>query len=102
MTTEKKPRRGRGEGGRYWDEKRQRFIAEITIGYTPAGRRIVRRGSGKTKTEARNKLKEVLRDHEDGLTIASPTYTVADAVNNWLTYGLSNRTKNTRDNYRML
>jgi hypothetical protein len=95
-------RRGRGEGGLYWDEQRQRFIAEVTIGYTPAGKRIVRRGSGKTKTEARTKLKQVLRDHEDGLTIGSPYFTVADAVNDWLGYGLTGRSKSTRDNYTIL
>jgi Phage integrase family len=45
MTAAKSPkesRRGRGEGGLYWDERRQRFIAEVTVGYTPAGKRIVR------------------------------------------------------------
>ncbi len=102
MTTAKKPRRGRGEGSLYWDEKRQRFIAEITVGYTPAGRRIVRRGSGKTKTEAKNKLKEVLRDHEDGLAIASSNFTLADAVNDWLAYGLSGRAQNTIEKYTIL
>ncbi|MEV4142004.1 site-specific integrase, partial [Dactylosporangium sp. NPDC049742] len=91
MTT----RRGRGEGGLFWDEKRQRFIAEVTIGYTPAGKRIVRRGSGKTKTEARAKLKEVLRDHEDGLAIAPQNVTVADAVKDWLAYGLNGRSPRT-------
>ena len=95
-------RRGRGEGGLFWDERRQRYIAEITVGYTPAGKRIVRRGSGKTKTEARNKLKQVMRDHEDGLTIAPGNFTVADAVNDWLSYGLSGRSKGTRDNYTVL
>jgi len=54
MTT----RRARGEGSLYWDEARQRWIAAITVGYTPAGKRIVRKGSGKTKTEARTKLRE--------------------------------------------
>jgi integrase len=97
-----KPRRGRGEGGLYWDEKRQRFIAEVTVGYTPAGKRVVRRGSGKTKTEARNKLKQVLRDHEDGLSIAPQTFTVADAVKDWLAYGLSGRSASTRANYATL
>jgi len=52
-------------------------------------KRIVRRGSGKTKTEARVKLKQVLRDHEDGLTISAPKFTVADAMtpstNGWNT-----------------
>ena len=38
-----------------------------------AGKRIVKRGSGKTKTEAKTKLKEILRDHEDGLAIAPTT-----------------------------
>jgi hypothetical protein len=52
-------RRGRGEGGLHWDEKRQRWIASATVGYHPGtGKRVVRQGSGKTKTEARNKLKE--------------------------------------------
>jgi len=95
-------RRGRGEGSLYWDEKRQRFIAEVTIGYTPAGKRIVRRGSGKTRTEARTKLKQVMRDHEDGLAIASQTFTVADAVNDWLTYGLPGRAATTTEKYGYL
>lgn len=95
-------RRGRGEGGLYWDAKRQRFIASVTIGYTPAGKRIVRRGSGKTKTEARNKLKQVLRDHEDGLAIASTSYTVTDAVTDWLDFGLGGQTAATKGKYRSL
>jgi hypothetical protein len=69
------------------------LIAEASIGYTPAGKRIYRRGSAKTKTEAKAKLKEVIRDHDDGLTIAPPNYTVADAVNDWLTYGLAGRSR---------
>lgn len=95
-------RRGRGEGGLYWDEQRQRFIAEVTIGYTPAGKRIVRKGSGKTKTEARAKLKQVMRDHEDGLAIASQTYTVASALEDWLAYGLTGRSANTVEKYGYL
>lgn len=82
-------RRSRGDGGLHWDKKRQRWIASVTLGYTPAGKRIVKRGSGKTKTEAKAKLKQVLRDHEDGLAIAPAGYTVAHAVNDWLTYGLA-------------
>ncbi|GAA3293115.1 site-specific integrase [Dactylosporangium vinaceum] len=92
MTT---ARRGPGEGSLYWDEQRQRYIAAVVIGYTPAGKRIMRRGSGKTKTEARAKLKDVLRDHEDGLAIAPANYTVADAVKDWLAYGLAGRSPKT-------
>jgi integrase len=88
-------RRSRGDGGLHWDESRGRWMASVTIGYTPAGKRIVRRGSGKTKTEAKNKLKEIVRDHEDGLAIAPHGYTVAQAVENYLSYGLNGRDPNT-------
>ncbi|MFJ6915933.1 tyrosine recombinase XerC [Streptomyces sp. NPDC101133] len=91
-------RRSRGDGGLHWDEKRQRWIATANLGFDPSGKRIVKRGSGKTKTEAKNKLKEVLRDHEDGLAIAPTGYTVADAVNDWLAYGLAGRDQRTVEN----
>ena len=42
-------RRSRGDGGLHWDEARQRWIASVTVGYTPAGKRIVRKANGKTK-----------------------------------------------------
>ena len=84
-------RRGRGEGGLHWDQRRQRWIATASLGFTPAGKRIVKTGSGRTKTEARQKLKEVLRDRDDGLAIAPSGYTVADAVRDWLAYGLADR-----------
>ncbi|MGB9282200.1 MAG: site-specific integrase [Pseudonocardiaceae bacterium] len=88
-------RRSKGDGGLHWDESRQRWIATASLGYAPDGRRIVKRGSGATKTAAKVKLKEVLRDHEDGLAIAPTDYTVANAVNDWLSYGLSGRDKGT-------
>jgi len=88
-------RRSRGDGGLYWDRSRQRWIAEVTIGYSPSGRRIVKKASGKTKTAAQRKLKEIIRDYEDGLAIAPHNYTVADAVREWLQYGLSGRSPKT-------
>ncbi len=84
-------RRSRGDGGLHWDESRQRWIASLTVGYTPAGKRIVKKASGKTKTEAKNKLKDIIRDYEDGLLVSSTGYTVADTVRNWLEFGLSGR-----------
>jgi integrase len=90
-------KRSRGDGGVHWDEKRQRFIASVTTGYTAAGKRIVRRGSGKTEAQARAKLREVIRDHEDGLVIAPRNLTVAHIVTDWLTYGLNGRSKGTVD-----
>lgn len=90
-------RRSKGDGGLHWDDARQRWIATLTVGYTPAGKRIVKKGSGKTKTEAKNKLKEIVRDYEDGLTIAPGDHTVEQAVRDWLAYGLSGRSQSTVD-----
>ncbi|MFI7431875.1 tyrosine recombinase XerC, partial [Micromonospora sp. NPDC049836] len=98
MTT----RRARGEGGLHWDESRQRWIATVTVGYTPAGKRVVRKSSGKTKTEARAKLREKIRDYEDGLAIAEHHYTVTEAVTDWLTYGLNGRSDRTKTKCEIL
>jgi hypothetical protein len=82
-------RRSRGDGGLHWDAKRERWIATATLGFTPAGRRITKKASGKTKTEAKNKLKEVLRDLDDGLAVGQHGYTVAAATAAWLKTGLA-------------
>lgn len=94
-------RRSRGDGGLYWNEKRQRWIAEITIGYRPDGKRIVRRRSGENKTEAKEELRKLLRDLEEG-TNEDRRYSVAEAVNDWLTYGLHNRSESTVEKYTIL
>jgi integrase len=95
-------RRSRGDGGLHWDESRQRWIASVTVGYTPAGKRIVKRGSGKTKTEAKNKLKEIIRDYDDGLVVSHHGYTVAQAVADWLEFGLHGRDPKTVETRRIL
>jgi integrase len=94
-------KRSKGEGGLHWDERRQRWIATMTIGYNALGKRVTRKASAKTKTEAKAKLKEMLRDYEDGLSGISGGYTVGEAVNYWLTYGLSGRDTNTVKLYRI-
>ncbi|WP_030923142.1 Arm DNA-binding domain-containing protein [Streptosporangium amethystogenes] len=63
----------------------------MAVGYTPAGKRIVKKAGGKTKTEAKAKLKEIIRDYDDGLTTTAHNYTVGDAVRDWLKFGLSGR-----------
>src|SRR5580692_9983116 len=88
-------RRRSGDGGLYWSERRQRWIAEVTVGYDGRGKRITRKTSGRTKTEAKAKLKEMLSDIDDGLAMAPTGYTVADAVQDWLAYGLNSRDKAT-------
>ena len=95
-------RRSRGEGGMSWDPTRQRWIAIVTIGYTPAGKRIYRRASGRTKTEARLKLQQLVRDRDAGHTDAQTGYTVADAVHDWLEHGLGGRDPATVETRRIL
>ena len=88
-------RRSRGDGGLSWDDSRKRWVASLTVGYTPAGKRIVKRGSGRTKTEAQHKLREIIRDYEDGQITSSTGYTVGQAVRDWLQFGLSGRGEST-------
>jgi integrase len=95
-------RRSRGDGGLHWSEARQRWIGSVTTGYDARGKRIVKQVSSRTKTDTKEKMKEVIRDLEDGLTIAPNGYTVEDAVTAWLTYGLSGRDRETVNNYRYL
>ena len=95
-------RRARGDGGLYWDETRQRWIGEVTIGYRPNGKRITRKVSDANKTEALRKLKELRRDLDDGLPVAAGNYTVADAVKDWLRFGLHGRSASTVANYTTL
>jgi integrase len=92
MTT----RRSRGDGGLHWDAGRKRWIASVTTGYDGRGKRIVRKAAGRTKTEAKRKLREVLRDHEDGIVVDDAGYTVGQAVEDWLVHGLANRDRETR------
>ena len=94
-------RRNRGEGGLHFDETRARWIATAAVGYDARGKRITRKASGRTKTEAKNKLRDMLRDHADGLA-ATGTTTVEDAVRDWLAYGLAGRASTTAVNYASL
>ena len=74
----------------------------MTIGYDAQGKRITRKASGKTKTQAKTKLRELLRDQDDGVLTPIDGYTVADAVAYWLTYGLRGRDEATVSNYTTL
>jgi integrase len=94
--------RSHGDGSLWWDEPRQRWTAEITIGYTPAGKRRRRTATAKTKTAAKAKLKELIRDLDDGVSTAAGSHTVAQAVHDWLRYGLAGRSQNTIEKSRIL
>jgi hypothetical protein len=73
-------RRNPGEGGLHWEESRQRWFATVYVGYAPNGKRRKVKVSARTKTEAKAKLQQLLRDRDDGHVLAGQTYTVRDAV----------------------
>lgn len=99
----KSERRKPGEASVFWDEKRQHYVAEKTVGYNAQGRRIRRKGSGPSKTAALRELAKRVKDYENGLVVHSERITVRQAVEDWLTYGLDSDTdESTRKKYRIL
>ena len=95
-------RRSRGEGSLFWDGARQRWVAEVTVGYDGRGKRKIKKGTGRTKTEAKTKLRQVVRDYEDGLAIAPDGYTVAQAIDEWLQFGVHRGGPKTLENYERI
>jgi hypothetical protein len=80
-------RRGYGDDSVYFDAVRQRWTGAVSLGYTPDGRRRVRRKvTGKTKTEVKDKLKALRRDMDAGIH-SSPSYTMALCIEDWLSRG---------------
>jgi hypothetical protein len=95
-------RRSRGEGALYWDESRQRWMAAVDVGFSPTGKRQRQWVTGKTKTEAKQKLLALRRDQSDGLPTEHRTYTVREAVESWLEHGLTGRDEHTVTNRTIL
>jgi hypothetical protein len=62
----------------------------------------VRKAAGRTRTEAKNKLRDLLRDQADGLTAGVIGYTVRHAVEDWLAHGLGRQSAATVTKYRHL
>ena len=95
-------RRSNGEGGLSWNEKRQRWIGWASIAYAPSGKRRIATVSGRTKTEALSRLRQLVRDHQEGLVVGRRRCTVGEAVESWLTHGLAGRSPATLENRRLL
>lgn len=86
-TDEKKTRRARGEHSVYFDERRNRWMAEATVDYNGAGRRVRRYGTGTSRSAALAELKKKVAAYKAGLDPRADRYTVRDAINDWLEYG---------------
>jgi hypothetical protein len=80
-------RRGHGADGIYLDAARNRYMDAVSVGYGPDGKRIRRKVSGKTKQEVRAKLEALHQELIAGVR-SSSTYTVREAVDDWLREGL--------------
>jgi hypothetical protein len=88
-------RRSSGDSGHTGTNNARGEVAPVPVGYTPAGKRIVRRASDKSKTKALKKLHEKLRDKDDDLPSEDGKHTVAQAVRDRLAYGLTDRNEDT-------
>ena len=87
MTQAKGQRRGHGEDSIYWDSSKHRYIGAVSLGFAPAGTRIRRKVTGRTKAEVRSKLRELHQEVDRGLR-PKQGYTVNDAFDDWLAHGL--------------
>jgi hypothetical protein len=59
MTQATSRRRGHGEDSIYWDSSKNRYVGAVSMGFSPAGTRIRKKVTGRTKTEVRDKLREL-------------------------------------------
>ena len=110
-------RRPRGDGGVSFDHRgpctdrerhrhcRGSWRGEMTLGFTPEGKRDRRRVKGRTKTEVQEKLKALEADLDKGIIpkAGSAAYTVRQAAEDWLREGLIGRSaKTVKKNENML
>lgn len=91
-----------GEGTVFWNETKQRFVAQKTVGYDGRGKAIVKSGIGKSESAAVESMRKKVRAYEAGLVAGSERYTVRDAVNDWLTYGQGKTSDSTWNGYRFI
>jgi integrase len=87
MTHATSKRRGRGEDSIYWDDTKGCYVGAVSLGYSPSGTRIRKRVMARTKTEVREKLKELHQQAENGVR-PRQHYTVNGALDDWLENGL--------------
>jgi integrase len=92
-------RRGWGDDGIYWVAHRKRYVGAVSLGYGPDGRRIRKVVSGRTKQEVKDKLRTLHGDLASGVRSPS-TYTVSQAVDDWLSEGMHGRSAETIAKYR--
>jgi integrase len=99
VTQAKGKRRGQGEDSIYWDSSKNRYIGAVSLGFSPSGTRIRKKVTGRTKAEVRDKLRQLRQEVDSGLRL-SRSYTVNDALDDWLAQGLDDVSARTVKLYR--
>ena len=95
-------RRSRGDDSIYFDAANNCWTGAVSLGFAPDGKRRIRRKvTGRTKTEARDKLKALHRELDAGIH-SSPSCTMALCIEDWLCQGLTGLSPSTVANYRHL
>src|SRR5450432_100046 len=99
-------KRGYGEDSIYFDHASEcrdgehhrscsgRWRGSVSLGFGPDGRRLRRKVTGRTRTQVKDKLKDLHDELREGLR-TSATYTVQNAVDDWLAHGLDGRSAKT-------
>ena len=99
MTHAISKRRGQGEDSIYWDATKNRYVGAVSLGFSPAGTRVRKKVTRRTKTEVRDKLRDLHKQVEGGLR-PRRRYTVEDALEDWLAHGLDGVSARTVTLYR--
>jgi integrase len=99
VTQARSRRRGQGEDSIYWDSSKNRYVGAVSLGFSPSGARVRRKVTGRTKAEVRDKLRELHQEVNSGLRL-SRSYTVNDALDDWLAQGLDDISARTVTLYR--
>jgi integrase len=76
-------RRGNNEGS-IVKRADGRWEAKVSLGFRPDGTRIRKSVYGKTKTDVRNQMNAMIRDHAAGMPVDFKRQTVAQFLNAWL------------------
>src|SRR6201982_4312925 len=101
MSERKPPRGSRGEDAISFAAAKNRYGGSVSLGYGPDARRIRRKVFGKTKQEVRDRLKALHKEMDAGVK-SSKTYTVREAVEDWLREGLGGTSERARTLYEGL
>jgi hypothetical protein len=68
MAEPKLRRRGHGEDAIYFAASKNRYVGAVSLGFTPEGKRIRRKVSGKTKQEVRDTLRALHKELDAGVS----------------------------------